>query len=181
MRKSTRGKRGGASDESWEEKEAEDDEPPASPLGPPSLPSNEAELTKQVDANAAPSGQEVQLQIIGMVDGCLEGGEEEDEEKEGLKRVNIKGEEKNEDCDCVHSVIYVFVLPPIFPCVLQLRANRGGSLPDLKRNDVALHHRIHLLNPNCPRLDPTTLWVRHTHTHTLQQPGMCFRLKKREV
>lgn len=179
MRKSTRGKRGGASDESREEKEAEDDEPPASPLGPPSLPSNEAELTKQVDANAAPSGPEVQLQIIGMVDGCLEGGEDEDEDedKEGLKRVNIKGEEKNQDCDCVHSVIYLFVLIPIFPRVLQLRANRGGSLPDLKPNDLALHHRIHLLNPDCPRLDPTTLWVRHT----LQQPGMCFRLKKREV
>lgn len=95
MRKSTRGKRG---DESREEKEAEDDQPPASPLGPQSLPSNESELTKQADANTAPSGQEVQPQIIGMVDACLEG--EEEEEKEGLGRANIKGEEGgNQDCD----------------------------------------------------------------------------------
>lgn len=86
VRKSTREKRGGAS----EEKEAEDNEPPVSALVPTSLLNSEEELAKPVDATDAPSGQEVQPQVIQTVDDGLK-GEEEDEE--GLRRANIKGEE----------------------------------------------------------------------------------------
>lgn len=87
MRKSTREKRGGAS----EEREAEDDESPVSALRPSSLPNSEAELAKLADATAAPGGQEVQPQVIQTVDDGLE---EEEEKGGGLRRANIKGEEK---------------------------------------------------------------------------------------
>lgn len=82
MRKSIRGKKAAASNKGQEEKEG-DEEPPASPLRPPSLiNAEEVDVKKQANANTAPGGQEVQ-----EVDSCLEGAEE----KEESKRANIKG------------------------------------------------------------------------------------------
>lgn len=87
VRKSTRGRKAATSNKGQEEKETDDD-PPAPPLGPPSLISAEqVEVDKQVNANAAPGGQEVQDNQL--VDSCLEEGE-----KEGSKRPNIKGPKK---------------------------------------------------------------------------------------
>lgn len=79
VRKSTREKRGKAS----EEKGDKEDEPPVSALGPSSLSKSEAE---PVDVSAAPGGQEVQQQDDGL------NGEQEKEEE--VRRATIKGEEK---------------------------------------------------------------------------------------
>lgn len=85
MRKSIRGKKAAASNKAQEEKEADDD-PPASPLRPHSLiNAEEVEVDEQVNADAAPGGQEVQENQL--LDSRLEGGEE----KEASKRANIKG------------------------------------------------------------------------------------------
>lgn len=85
VRKSIRGKKAAASNKAQEEQEADDD-PPASPLRPHSLiNAEEVEVDEQVNADAAPGGQEVQENQL--LDSCLEGGEE----KEASKRANIKG------------------------------------------------------------------------------------------
>lgn len=94
VRKSIRGKKAATSNKGQEEKDADDD-PPASLLRPHSLVNaEEVEVDKQVNANAAPTGQEVWEQQL--LDSCLEG----EEEKEALKRANIKGK-KNNKKSCV--------------------------------------------------------------------------------
>lgn len=100
-------------DEREEEKEAADVPPPTSLDAPSSLdkdPSTmssdgqpEAQKTKveaasQADIDAASAGQKMRPELPEnqTLEGCLEGGEEE-EEKEGRSKVDIKGTEKKKD------------------------------------------------------------------------------------
>lgn len=150
VRKSIRGKKAAASNKGQEDK----DDHPGSLLRPHSLVSaEEVEVDKQVNANAAPTGQEVQEKQL--LDSCLEG----EEEKEASKRANIKGQKK---ITCVTTAACMILLTWLCFVFFQLRVKRGESSLGLKPNNLAPRHRANLRTSSCRLLNPTILLVRNT-------------------
>lgn len=169
VRKSTRGKKAATSTKAEQEEEEEegDEEPPASPLRPPSLiNTEEVAAEKQVNANTAPGGQEV--------DGSLEAAEE----TEGSTRANIKGKNNYRNKSKISSVISaarMLLLTLLGVCFsFQLRVKRGGKSLSPEPNELVLRRHASLKTSSCHRTDPTTLWV--SRTSPTRRPRLTFEL-----